>query len=213
MERLALDNPYWDAVKDYVSECPVTHRLEVGRPNYENPLDISGMASRYEYVPRYAWTITDPGSVFFVAEHADGKLFDPMAGTGYWAHMLRQLGVDVICYDREPPAENPWHKGHKPFGDITQMDCVESARLHPDRAMLLSWPPYGSSTGAMAIKAYRGNKIIFVGDGRGGCTGDGKMFDLLDKRWKRIANHRPVQWWGIHDLITVYRRRGRSEKG
>ncbi|BCZ25284.1 hypothetical protein MTY59_51390 [Mycobacterium senriense] len=31
-----------------------------------------------------------------------GGLLDPIAGTGYWAYLLTQLGVDVVCYDLNP---------------------------------------------------------------------------------------------------------------
>jgi hypothetical protein len=50
--------------------------------------------------------------VAFVAKHARGGLVDPIAGTGYWAYLLAQVGVDVVCYDLNPGTAlvtNTWH--------------------------------------------------------------------------------------------------------
>ena len=41
----------------------------------------------------------------------------------------------------------------------------------------------------------------------GGCTGDEDFHTLLDEEWTEIACHRPIQWWGIHDDITVFERK------
>lgn len=44
----------------------------------------------------------------------------------------------------------------------------------------------GKMVGAIfmkSLKYYRGNRFIYVGEGSGGCTGDGKFHDLLEDRW------------------------------
>lgn len=203
-----VDNPYWNEVKDLVkeSEFPWSGGLEVGAPKYgpDERMDWANFVDRYQFVPRYAWTITDPQSVAFVAKYGK-RMFDPMAGTGYWAYVLRQLGVDIICYDNDPH-DNPWHGGQGQFTGVMQMDCAESAARHLDRVMLLAWPPYNVDVGTRAVKAYQGKRIIYIGESDGGCTGDEDMHKMLDNEWRTVACHRPVQWWGVHDYITVYDR-------
>ncbi|MHA7648694.1 hypothetical protein ACX9NE_00985 [Mycobacterium sp. ML4] len=47
-----------------------------------------------------------------MARYAEGGLVDPMAGTGYWAYLLAQVGVDLVCYDANPGTAlttNGWH--------------------------------------------------------------------------------------------------------
>jgi hypothetical protein len=39
-------------------------------------------------------------SVAFVTKRAQGGLVDPMAGTGYTAYLLAQVGVNVVCWRR-----------------------------------------------------------------------------------------------------------------
>lgn len=73
------------------------------------------------------------------------------AGTGYWAWLLRERGVDIVAYDRRPPSA-PAVNGHHavryqgeavnapPFVEVVE-GGPEMAAMHPDRALFLCWPP------------------------------------------------------------------------
>jgi hypothetical protein len=204
------DNPYWTAVSPAVKpgEFPWEGPL-VGRFNFKllgNEDDGIPILDRNDYVHKYAWTITDPDSVAFIAEHAHGGLVDPMAGTGYWAFVLQQIGVDSDCYDLRP-RENPYHDGEALWVDVHKLDAAEAVAQHPERTLLMAWPPYSEDVGERTLRAYAGERVIYIGEGNGGCTGDDAMHDILDDEWEEVAAHRPVQWWGLHDTITVYARR------
>src|ERR1700677_4623403 len=85
-----------------------------------------------------------PDAVPCVAKHAQGGLVDPIAGTGYWAYLLAQVGVDVVCYDLNPGTAlttNGWH-GDDLYAEICAKDGAEAVAVHPDRTLFLSWPPY-----------------------------------------------------------------------
>ncbi len=86
------------------------------------------------------------------------------------------------------------------------MNATASVRLHPDRTLLLSWPPRDSS-GFRTLRAYPGSRCIFIGEMEASVTGDVAMFDELDKGWKQVAYHVPVQWGAAHDVINVYDRK------
>jgi hypothetical protein len=204
-----LHNPYWDAVKDHAkkSEWPWGQgQLEIERFNMDGPIEI--IMDRDEYVGRYAWTVTDPDSVAFVAEHCPERLLvDPMAGTGYWAYVLGQLGIDVVCYDQNPPGSggNGWHSDEVAWVPVDQMACADSVPKHPDRVMLLAWPPFNMPAGYEALAGYQGHKVIYIGESDG-CTGTDEMREILEDEWTEVACHQPVQWWGLHDRIYVYER-------
>lgn len=209
-----MPNPYWDAVQpavkagDFSWEGPQVARFKFDferQPGEPEPLD------RHDYVGVYSWTITDPASVVFVAMHAHNGLVDPMAGTGYWAYVLSQLDVDVVSYDLDGPDDNTWHKGKEPWVDIELLDATLSVVKHPDRTLLLSWPPYSMDIAVRTLNAYRGNRLIYIGEPEGGCTASDLFFEVLDQEWKEVVEHRPVQWWGLHDRITVYERKTRDQ--
>ncbi|OBI15805.1 hypothetical protein A5712_27525 [Mycobacterium sp. E2327] len=206
-----IDNPYWEAVRDCVEADSFRGNPVVGEFRLDRSVEesMARAPNRQLLVRKYCWTIPDPDTVAFVAKHAHGGLVDPIAGTGYWAYLLAQVGVGVVCYDLNPGADlatNGWHDEVLHVG-VGAKDCAEAAAAHPDRTLFLSWPPHGQDVGARILLAYRGNRVIYVGDGQGGATGDDHMHRILETDWTEVDSRQPVQWWGQHDRVTVYERR------
>lgn len=207
---MTIHNPYWQAVKDCVETDDLTGNPVVGYYRLDQTVEenLARSPHRQRLVRKYCWTIPDPDTVAFVAMHAQGGLVDPIAGTGYWAYLLAQVGVDVVCYDLNPGKElttNGWHDNDL-YAEVCAKDCTEAVALHPDWTLFLSWPPYGQDVGARTLMAYRGKRVIYIGDGHGGATGDDQMHHILDTEWTEADSHLPVQWWGVHDRVTVYER-------
>jgi hypothetical protein len=216
-----VDNPYWDAVKERVSESGSLWRTPTlgGLDAYRNAtgFDVERWAReaprRTDYVRRYSWTVTDPETVAFVAEHSRGRLVDPMAGTGYWGWLLAQLGVDVVSYDLNPPEpgaeDNIWHRNSSVHSTVLPLEAVESVKLHGDRTLLLSWPPYGFPAEDV-LGAFAGDRLVYIGEDVGGCCADDAFFEHLESHWVEVAERVPVQWDGMHDVVKVYDRRSAS---
>lgn len=175
-------------------------------------------------VRKYSWSIPNPAAVSFVYEHARGGLVEIGAGTGYWAWQLSQRGLSVVAYDKHPPDQerNGYHnivtdgrgyrtseqgewKARPTFHPVIKAEH-EIAAAHPDRTLFLCWPPYDGPMAADALAAYTGNRVIYIGEGDGGCTADDRFHKMLEVDWTEVEVTRPVQWWGIHDLIFVYER-------
>jgi hypothetical protein len=207
---VVTDNPYWDAVKDhvYTSVRPWGSESEVG--SYMcHPDDIANEPHRHQLVKQYSWTIPDPASLEFVLKYCDRPVLDPLAGTGYWAWLLQQNGIEVIASDLHP-GDNQWHNGAPLHASMFSEDAVDAVKMWgAKRTLLLSWPPYGHRIGADVVEKYihwGGNRIIYIGELEGGCCGTDTMFEFLSS-WDEVATHRPIQWFGLHDYITVYERK------
>ena len=56
----------------------------------------------------------------------------------------------------------------------------------------------------MAIAAKE--RIHFNRTGYYLATGDEQMRLILDTEWTEVDSRQPVQWWGVHDRVTVYER-------
>lgn len=202
-----LHNPMWDELGPYVTP----RRWSRGGDSRELMFDHS--RDRFDLCSRFAWTVTSPDTVEFVAKHLGSVAVDPMAGSGYWAYLLQQLGVNVAAYDKHPAGVGSPNKYHKDSSwiPVTAMDAACAVgRSAPQRSLLLSWPPYDDSTGADVLTRFTGSRLVYIGEGEGGCCGDDRMFKLLDDMWLRVAEHDPVQWCGMHDWVTVYDRRVRE---
>ena len=207
---MTINNPFWEAVKHCVEADSFRGTPVVGEFRLDRTVEESMARSpnRQRMVRKYCWTIPDPETVAFVAKHTEGGLVDPIAGTGYWAYLLAQVGVDVVCYDLNPGRAlltNGWHDEDL-YAEVSAKDCGEAVVLHSDRTLFLSWPPHGQDVGARILMAYKGKRVIYVGEARGGGTGDDEMHRILDTDWTEVGSREPVQWWGVHDRVTVYRR-------
>jgi len=219
MTTLALrptvtSNAYWDAVKDHARPGGYSWSkgYEVGgAPDYDK------WAKRWDFTSEYSWTITDPATVQFVATHTGPYVFDPFAGTGWWAHLLGQYGISVLASDLKPLAPgstNTYHWGTGTWAPVRNADAVDAAQQWGwGRTLLLSWPPYDEPIGAAVLAAYPGDRVVYIGENDGGCCGDDAMHALLRNGWIEVACHQPVQWWGMHDFVTVYERAVRPAIG
>lgn len=209
-------NAYWDAVRDHIEQDdlfggPVVDSY--GSIAYRRTREIEYRCDRGELTSIYAWTVSDPATVAFVREHAGPMVVDPLAGSGWWAHLLDQAGITVLASDLNPPdgtEANHWHRSST-HARVGQADAADAVALAPATAtLLLSWPPYDSDIGARIVEAYRGDRIVYIGEGWGGCCGDDRMFELFERGWVQVAEHRPVQFYGIHDYVTIYQRKANA---
>jgi hypothetical protein len=190
----ALDNPYWDALRAGTA-IPV----DAASLDWTAVGPLKALPAYREFCAfRYAMTITDPATVTFVTMHANGRVIDPLAGTGYWTYLLRQAGIDVHACDLNPSDQT--------YVPVITGDAAPAAARTPDRTLLLSWPPYEGDVGERTLRAYRGARVIYLGEDFGGCCGSDTMFDLLRDEWTEVAAHTPIQWPGSRDHVTVFDR-------
>ncbi len=199
-------NAYWDAVQHQLADDdhwgPCVGSL---------PYIKRGELLRHDMTSLYSWTVTDPATVAFVAGHCGPRVLDPLAGSGWWAFLLGKLGVDVLASDAALPGEpeNVWHTEGVLHCPVDRADAIQAASERGSgRTLLLSWPPYGSDIGERLLAARAWSRVVYVGEGPGGCCGDDGMFEAFAVGFVEVARHQPVQWWGLHDEVVVYDRSG-----
>lgn len=166
---------------------------------------------RYQLCHRFAWAIPTPAALTEIAAY--GPIVEIGAGTGYWARLLRESDVNIVAYDLHPPVvgaeDNHWHQNVPTWTQVLP-GSPECAAYHPDRALLLCWPPR-SPMAHEALSAYRGDYIIYIGEESGGCTADNAFFDSLKRNWRRIKVIDIPRWWDCYDKIIIYRRATHDE--
>lgn len=129
------------------------------------------------------------------------------AGTGYWARLLRDRGVDVVAYDDFGESYHKWFPGMDPWTEVERADAAIAAARHPDRTLLMVWPPM-TDMAARAFTAYAkagGKRMVYVGEERSGCTASSDFWHALaTSGWHETARVDLPQWPGIHDYLTAY---------
>lgn len=175
-----------------------------------------------------AWSWAIPNDAALNALAGLGRLVEMGAGTGYWSRLLRQRGVDVIAYDRAPGTGCTWYRDGG-LGPVQHTEVVraepEVLRAHPDRALLLVWPPFVShenvddadfvSFGRRCLRVYRGATVAYVGEprrvrgdgNRAGWTADDTFFDDLHRDFATVQWVSIPRWPGLQDALWILRRR------
>jgi hypothetical protein len=143
-----------------------------------------------------------------IREFCGDKIIEMGAGTGYWAKYLSQFEIDVVAFDTiETRSEY--------CDDIYYYDIgeggPEALNLITDRALLLVWPPYNEPFAYDCLKAYKGDNLISVGEGYGGCTGDDTFFNLVEEEWDIVhCNYDCLNFYGISSFETIYKRKSKE---
>ena len=162
---------------------------------------------RRELVQLFAWAVPTEEALGALARYA--PLVECGAGMGYWAALLRARGIDVVATDAAPPgsAANEFHRrGRRPWTEVARATGVDTARRHPDRALVLCWPPYDDDAASYdTLRAYRGDVVIHVGE-HGGASGSVRFHRELALNWTLAEQVDLPHWPRLEDRVHVYTR-------
>lgn len=215
--RAVSANPYWDLVAPFVNEYEGRNVVNGGNSEGSGRLAYAQMALH----EIYAYAIPSPQTIGWVSDFCAGRqLVEHGAGRGYWAEQLSLGGVNVAAYDFEPPdktenvsfsraagqADVVWHH----VGDLEEFESNRDS--YGDSVLFLCWPPgWGNTMASEVLRSFEeagGSRLIFIGQPRGGMTGDDAFFDALSAGWE-LESEDPgfVAWWNLLDVAQGWVRR------
>jgi hypothetical protein len=159
------------------------------------------LEERPRLIRRYSWALPTDEALETIARYA--PIVEVGAGGGYWAHLLRTRGVDLVAYDRERPHDENYFARQS----WTHVDPggPSALRRHGDRSLFLCWPPSGSAMATNCLKAWTGTYLIHIGEWRNSTASRG-FYDRLEAGFERVEEVALPQWEGICDALSVWRR-------
>ena len=155
---------------------------------------------RKAFIASYAWAIPSPEAVERIAEALRGrKLLEVCAGSGLWAKLLADRGVQVVATDPGLPSVRHFA--------VELLDAETAVGRHPEcDAVMMIWPPFKDDCAAKALRAFKGDRVVYIGDSR--FTADQAFHEELAKHWRAIAELRLPSWLGTRDAARVLERSG-----
>ena len=76
------------------------------------------------------------------------------------------------------------------------------------RTLLMAYPDEDASFAADAVARYGGERLVYVGERRGGCCASDAFFDAMAAGWE-VEARRPLGYFHeVADEIVAWRRRG-----
>lgn len=185
---------------------------------------------------RYAYGIPTEAALDAIAAVSPGGVVELGAGTGYWARLLHDRGVDVVAYDVAPPetGANRFADARAAWFPVLRGDDLAVAR-HADRTLLVVWPNPNETWAGDAVARFHaagGQTLVYVGEGPGGLTGDATLHARLgihgpclactlgvadapcvcgiDVLWEPIRTVGLPRWGDAEDQCAIYQRVDRA---
>ncbi|MBH0779050.1 hypothetical protein [Nocardia bovistercoris] len=205
-------NPYWDIVAPSVSVRAGRRTVDGGREKGSARLGFAQTILQ----SAFAYAVPSPETIQWMAEFCAGlTVIEAGAGRGYWAAQLTEAGLTVEAYDSQPPDTTDNISFLHTAGQPDVWHRIGGPREYAARSsdgqevLFLCWPPgWGNTMASEALTAFNGERLVYIGEPKGGRTGDDAFFDALTEGW-RLESEDPrfVSWWNLADTARGWVRR------
>lgn len=138
-------------------------------------------------------------------------ILDIGAGSGFLAKHLNERGQNITAIDKYQK-ENKYGFTN-PYFKVYEDDGVNHLLNSGNKydTIILSWPPYDTEMAYNILSAMQaGQRLIYIGEGEGGCTADQSFFRLLSEKAiliqdeTEMLNENYTRYAGIHDHPSSY---------
>lgn len=164
---------------------------------------------RQKMVRKYSWGILTGEAIRKMNDF--GPFIEIGSGNGYWSYEMKRFGIDVIPTDKFNIINNPYDFQPIVWDEVFQVDAVTAVKNYAkERSLLTVWPSYKQNWHDHALRFYHkfgGQTVVFCGESKGGCTGSDRFHDRLSKFWNKHCDIDIPSWGGIHDSLTVWKRK------
>ena len=132
------------------------------------------------------------------------------AGLGLWSYLLiKDYDIKMIVTDDNSTHYEKETRKKNKYCDIIDINAENAVKQYRNaNVLMMIWPPYDNNLAVGALKEFEGNKLIYIGEPKGGCTGTDEFFELLKKEWTYIKPEYNINNWpDIKDQLFFYERK------
>jgi hypothetical protein len=151
---------------------------------------------RQYFTQNYSWAVPNKTAIKKIKKFSNGKILEIGSGLGLWAFLLKDVGADIIPTDKSP--------SKKTFTKVEKLSVEKALDKYDADVLLLVWPPFDDPMANNALKKFKGNKVIYIGEGYEGATGDDNFHRRLEKDWDQVDQYDIPRWPYMYDTMTFY---------
>lgn len=161
---------------------------------------------RDEFIARFGFAILTPDVLEVVRSCA--PLLEVGAGSGYWAYEMQRAGIEIVPTD---PGTGKYAFGYwsQLWTDVKRLDAVTAVRAYPAHTLLTVWPDYDQPWATDALRAYRGERILYVGEWDG-ATADDEFQEVLEKDFDQERVISLPVFRGLPTRLMIWVRRAKD---
>lgn len=190
--------------------CDIWPIIEQYYEEYVNILDkqkhvITCIVREY-FVELFSWSAIPSRTYIDISnllkENGVTTIIDPFAGTGFMGFRFSLENFNVILSDARP-GNIQWLPIQKINVEDYEFDNLQETHI----ALLLSWVDLWSNSGTTILNKFKGQYLIWVGEGKGGCCGDDTIHQIMEQDWKILKHFDYQKFPGLNDFARVYKRK------
>jgi hypothetical protein len=153
---------------------------------------------------RWGFSVPSRRAVDGISNFArDSRILDIGCGRGTWSALLTLAGCKVVSCDSFEDYDiaahecmvNPVVADGSTF--VSQISTAEDV-------LMLCWPPFWNSMAEDSLQAFRGDRLVYIGERWGGCTATDGFFDLLEAGWSIKKSISLKNFWPISDSVMMF---------
>ena len=214
-EQLIIPSEYYDIIRQTFSIDGRLPSIEWFRKNVsldvnidnitkiDDHLNLTFVSFNFRHIYTYrSFPILTKEWIKSIADYCQqfNKVYELAAGGGWITYWLRKYGIDIECIDNYKWKDikyNDW---------VKKGDAVEYVKNNQDiELFILSWPWMDDMAANIFESMRSGQRILYVGEGYGGCTANDRFFKLVEnKKEETNIEDNFISFWGIHDYPSVY---------
>jgi uncharacterized UPF0146 family protein len=167
---------------------------------------MTSIIVRQIFVKYFSWAIPSVESILEIKKFANNEqILEVGAGNGLWARLLKNAGCNIFATDNFS-THNTDKAAIKRYIEVEFLSNSQAIQKYNEANVLfLCWPPTNSMSDE-SIKLFKGNKLIYIGEGNGGATGSDEFHSILWDDWKVVGNIIIPRWNIVNDQIYLYER-------
>lgn len=163
---------------------------------------MSEFRTRENCITSYGFAIPTERALREIAAISSNGIIEIGAGTGYWAKLLRIMGVDVLACDDSSGVYSFTIGSQSRVDRVDYRKILKKDEAHR-RTLLVVWP---DGDNLQIFDRYRGDTVVYVGELGEGCTG---YTEKIEETWEMVKHVKIPVWSGIHDSMGIFKRKGR----
>jgi len=179
-------------------------KVKCHKPNVKSDKEYDAQCYRNirDFQLSYSWAIPCEEAIECIYNFAEKeKILEIGAGLGLWAQLLKLRGADILAIDNFISHTD---KNKERYFYVEDLDANSAMQKYDDaKILLMIWPPM-TNMASDAVKIFNGNKIIYIGEYREGCTGNSSFFDILESEWNLVNNIDIPNWYTTRDSLFLY---------
>ncbi len=204
-------------------------------PNVKTTIDeytmsksLENIRERKNFQMNFSWAVPTPEAVKSIVDFAGSDtIYEIGAGKGYWAYFINEMNGKIKCFDNpdcvfhyfKSPVSNDFGQN---IADISQFktfypvdfcatkDVVRGCKNA--KVLMFCWPEYDKSWAYEYLKTIKPDKLIYIGEGYGGCCADDSFFKYIERCYDEYGFTSIPQWDGLHDYVMFYTRKEKKHE-